>query len=199
MSTPDFLPEPTAQDPSTSEQDPSMSAQVPEPRPEELATFWTRAKTRAKLAVAPGYMAQNEDTFLEPPAFALGDGTVALADSLARLVLDGVKTATSSYLPAYEAEGIEPPHKGDLSILLDGEAHPVALLRNREVRVLPFAEVDEAIAAAEGSDLNSWRDAHREIFTADMRASGGEFSESGAVVVEVFDVLYRAGDDLPPV
>lgn len=167
----------------------------PDPRPEELEAFWTRAKTRGKLSVAPGYMAQDEDTFLEPPAFALGDGTSQLADTLAQLVLAGEKSATSSYLPSYEAEGVEPPQVGDLAILLDGQAHPVALIRNREVRVLPFSDVGEELATLEGSDLESWREAHRTIFESEARENGTEFGEGESVVVEIFDVLYRSDRD----
>lgn len=170
---------------------------VPEPVAEELAAFWTRAKTRSKLAEVPGVLAYTDVVSVEPPSFALGDGTRALADELARLVLDGTKCATSSYAPLYDHAEESYPRVGDLSILLDGNAHPVALLRNRQVEIVPFNEISESIVEAEGEgDVSQWRAKHAHIFATESAEICVEFDESAPVVVEYFDVMYRVDMDV---
>jgi uncharacterized protein YhfF len=59
--------------------------------------------------------------------FAFGD-TRELADQLAMLVREGVKTATCSALWSYEEEQKPLPQKGDYSVVLDGSRVPVAVI-----------------------------------------------------------------------
>ncbi len=54
----------------------------------------------------------------------------ALADELANLVLQGVKTATCSALWEWEAEGKKTPQVGVKTIVLDGDSNPRAHNRN---------------------------------------------------------------------
>ncbi|SDU78843.1 ASCH domain-containing protein [Arcanobacterium phocae] len=170
---------------------------VPEPQAAELSAFWTRAKTRSKLAEVPGVMGMTDVVAVEPPAFAFGDGTRELASQLAHLVVSGVKTATSSYAPVYDVNDEAYPRVGDLAILLDGDAHPVALLRNRKVEIIPFNEISDDIAQAEGEGpLTQWLAEHTRIFTTDAHDLGLEFNENASVIVEYFDVMYRADTDI---
>ncbi|QJC22479.1 ASCH domain-containing protein [Arcanobacterium buesumense] len=170
---------------------------VPQPREEELTAFWTRAKTRSKLAEVPGVMGMTDTIAVEPPAFAFGDGTRELASELANLVVSGNKTVTTSYAPAYDATNEAYPRTGDLAILLDGEARPVALLRNRKVEVVPFNEINDEIAKAEGEgSLEQWIAEHTRVFTSDASALGLEFSQTANIIVEHFDVMYRVDTDL---
>ncbi|USR79282.1 ASCH domain-containing protein [Arcanobacterium pinnipediorum] len=170
---------------------------ISEPQPEELSAFWTRAKVRSKLAEVPGVMGVTDVVSVEPPAFTLGDGTRSCASKLALLVVRGQKSATSSYAPAYDSAGLAYPKVGDLGILLDGDAKPVALIRNREVVLIPFDEVTSEVAQAEGEgDLEKWREAHERVFTEDAHAVGIDFDRSANVVVEYFDVMYRVDTDI---
>jgi uncharacterized protein YhfF len=59
--------------------------------------------------------------------FAFGDFT-EMADQLAILVREGVKTATCSALWAYEEEQKSLPQRGDHSVVLDGNCVPVAVI-----------------------------------------------------------------------
>ncbi|QRV02036.1 ASCH domain-containing protein [Arcanobacterium phocisimile] len=170
---------------------------VEEPSPEDLTAFWTRAKVRSKLAEVPGVMGVTDVVSMEPPAFSLGDGTRSCASKLALLAVHGDKTATSSYAPAYDAANEQYPQVGDLAILLDGDANPVALIRNRQVDLIPFNEISEDVAQAEGEgDLEHWREEHTRVFTEDAHAAGIEFDETANVVVEYFDVMYRVDTDI---
>ncbi|MGJ7441612.1 ASCH domain-containing protein [Aquipuribacter sp. MA13-6] len=134
----------------------------------------------------------NAATVVPPPAWAFG-GTPEQADELLALVLDGTKTATAGAHWAYEVEGQEMPRPGELSIVLDGAGHPRALVRTTAVDVVPFSEVGEGHARAEGEgdrSLAHWRESHERVFTAELVEAGREFSDDMLVVCEVLQLLY---------
>lgn len=170
---------------------PAEPADVPlEPAAGDLESFWVRAKTRAKLNPIEAVGGQTDVESLRPGAFVFG-ATREQANDLAELVLAGRKRATSSYAPAYEVDAEELPTPEDLWIMCDGDGRPRALLRNTRVECIPFVQVGEDIAAAEGEgDLAQWRADHRALFTAEGSELGYEFSEDGEVLVEYFEVLY---------
>src|SRR3954467_11421906 len=72
-----------------------------------------------------------------PDAFAFG-GSGAIADSLAGLVVNGTKRATTSLPVEFTALGDPLPEAGDVSIILDGVGHPVAIIERLTVRTVPF-------------------------------------------------------------
>lgn len=157
----------------------------------ELEAFWTRARNVAGIAPLEAVLGQDDAASLRPPAFAFGDGP-DMSDRLAKLVLDGEKSATSAWLASYEAEGIDIPEVGDLSIMCDGADRPLALLRTVDVRKIPFADVGPEIAQAEGEGtLDEWKAEHRDFFARECAALGIEFDPEGEVVVEFFEVVYR--------
>ena len=157
----------------------------------ELEAFWTRARNVAGIAPLEAVLGQDDAASLRPPAFAFGDGP-EMSDRLAKLVLDGEKSATSAWLASYEAEGIDIPEAGDLSIMCDGADRPLALLRTVDVRKIPFADVGPEIAQAEGEGtLDEWKAEHRDFFARECAALGIEFDPEGKVVVEFFEVVYR--------
>ena len=145
----------------------------------------------AGIAPLEAVLGQDDAASLRPPAFAFGDGP-DMSDRLAKLVLDGEKSATSAWLASYEAEGIDIPEVGDLSIMCDGADRPLALLRTADVRKIPFADVGPEIAQAEGEGtLDEWKAEHRDFFARECAALGIEFDPEGEVVVEFFEVVYR--------
>ena len=157
----------------------------------ELEAFWTRARNVAGIAPLEAVLGQDDAASLRPPAFAFGDGP-EMSDRLAKLVLDGEKSATSAWLASYEAEGIDIPEVGDLSIMCDGADRPLALLRTADVRKIPFADVGPEIAQAEGEGtLDEWKAEHRDFFARECAALGIDFDPEGEVVVEFFEVVYR--------
>lgn len=157
---------------------------------DEIAEFWENARVQAglgRIAVVGGLtVAEN----VAPVAWSFGDNPEQ-ADRLLDLVLDGTKTATSSALSEYDGDDAPLPRAGDLSIVVDGAGHPKALIRTTDVAVVPFGEVSDEFAAAEGEgdrSLESWRAEHTEFF---RRALGlASVPEDFMVVTERFELLY---------
>jgi uncharacterized protein YhfF len=122
-------------------------------------------------------------------AWAFGsDDDPAGATELARLVRDGPKRATTSLASGYSDD--EPmPRPGDLSIVLDGDAAPVCVIRTTKVEVRSFGEVDEAFAWVEGEgdrSLAYWRDVHIRFFEHE----GEPVDDRTPVVLESFELLW---------
>lgn len=168
-----------------------MCSDILLPSEEEIEAFWVRARTRGKIYPLEAIIGQEAIISLCPPAFALGD-TREKANELASLVVEGKKTATSSWLPSYQKAGEDIPEAGDLNILCDGEGLPQALVRNTRVDLCAFEDVDTEVALAEGEgDLAEWIEDHREFFAQEMKELyGAAFDPQGTVVIEHFEVLY---------
>lgn len=114
-------------------------------------------------------------------------------DALARLVLEGKKTATASAYPLYALESEPLPAAGAYSVILNSAGEAVCVIRNTRVTVLPYREItaDHAFREGEGDrSLAYWRRVHEAFFTKDMAASGLTFDESMPVVCEEFEVVY---------
>lgn len=115
--------------------------------------------------------------------------TPAMADDLGALVVQDIKTATTSALGAYEA-GEPLPQVGELSIVLSGNGQALCVIETTEVRVLPFMEVDAVFAYDEGEgdrSLAYWREAHVRFFGATLP---GPFDEQMQVVCERFRLVW---------
>ncbi|QWG31729.1 ASCH domain-containing protein [Bacillus mycoides] len=113
-------------------------------------------------------------------------------DYLAKLVIDGVKTATCSGHIFYELENEPLPTTKDYSIILNSQDEPVAIIKTIEVTVTPMNEVTEEFAIAEGEgDLtyNYWRDTHIQFFTKELYELGLGFSEDMLLVCERFELI----------
>lgn len=113
-------------------------------------------------------------------------------DYLAKLVIDGVKTATCSGHIFYELENEPLPTTNDYSIVLNSQDEPVAIIKTIEVTVTPMNEVTEEFAIAEGEgDLtyNYWRDTHIQFFTKELHELGLGFSEDILLVCERFELI----------
>ncbi len=157
---------------------------------DEIAEFWESARVQAglgRIAVVGGLtVAEN----VAPVAWSFGDNAEQ-ADGLLGLVLDGTKTATSSALSEYDGDDAPLPREGDLSIVVDGAGHPKALIRTTDVAVVPFGEVSDDFAAAEGEgdrSLEAWRTDHTEFFTRVLGLV--TVPEDFMVVTERFELLY---------
>lgn len=157
---------------------------------DEIAEFWESARVQAglgRIAVVGGLtVAEN----VAPVAWSFGDNPEQ-ADRLLGLVLDGTKTATSSALSEYDGDDAPLPREGDLSIVVDGAGHPKALIRTTDVAVVPFGEVSDDFAAAEGEgdrSLEGWRTDHTEFFTRVLGLV--TVPEDFMVVTERFELLY---------
>ncbi|MTG89072.1 ASCH domain-containing protein [Cellulosimicrobium sp. BIT-GX5] len=155
----------------------------------EILAFWELARPSAGMARVGVVTGTTVAETVPPPAWSFGDNP-ALADDLLEAVLTGEKTATSSALWEYEDSGEQVPRVGELSILLDGQGHPRALIRTTSVEIVPFDEVDAEFARAEGEDdrsLEAWRAGHETYF---RRVLEREFSPDMPLVCERFELRY---------
>lgn len=153
--------------------------------------FWADARVRVNLNAMRVYTGPNVLEAIRPPAWSFG-GTPELADELLDLVLSGRKTATASALRDYQAEDEDPPSTGSLSIITDGSGQPRALICTTQVRVVPFDEVDEEHARAEGEgdlSLAFWRDVHQACFASEEH---GPVTPDTEIVLERFKVIHQA-------
>lgn len=158
---------------------------------DDIEAFWERAQQHANLATVSSYMGESVIATLRPPAWGFG-ATPEQADELLDLVLDGSKTATSSALWDYEAEGEDLPTVGTLGIVLDSSGTPRALVVTTDVRTVAFDEVDEEHAYDEGEgdrSLAYWRRVHEDFFTEHASHDKG-FAPDMPVVLERFRVLH---------
>ena len=130
----------------------------------------------------------------EPEAWAFG----AAPDLLAELVAKGVKTATASAYDEYVHYEEELPKVGDLDMVLDGQGQAVAIIETTKVTVIPFRDVsaDHAYKEGEGDrSLTYWRQVHEELFTKWLADIGLTFSPESKVVLEEFQLVYKAGQE----
>lgn len=79
-------------------------------------------------------------------AWAFGDKP----DELAELVLQGIKTATSSLYALYAIEQEPLPEEGDYSVILNSHGDARCIIKTTRVYVVPFNKVSENHAYREG-------------------------------------------------
>jgi uncharacterized protein YhfF len=165
-----------------------MPIDVPGLTDDALQQFWRVARSRAGVGNADVYLGVPWGEAVPPPAWSFGDSP-AVADELVELVLAGKKRATTGVKQEYDDQGEPLPRVGELSIIVDGSGTPRVLVRETEVRVVPFGEVTPGQAAAEGEGdltLEWWRQTHRDVFAR----YGYPVDDDTLVVWERFDVLY---------
>lgn len=131
-----------------------------------------------------------EDTPYE--AWAFGGNP----DKLAKLALDGVKTATASAYPLYELEREPLPEVGEYSVILNSRGEAVCVIRTEAVETAPYRAVGADHARREGEgdlSLACWREIHERFFRAELAASGLTFDEEMTVVCERFRRVWPEG------
>ncbi len=116
------------------------------------------------------------------------------ANELARLVMDGKKTATSSLFMLYGLENEPLPKVGEYNVITDYGGAPKAITKTIDVSIIPFKDVDRDFASKEGEgdrSLSYWRKVHTEFFTAEMTELNQIFHEDMLVVCEEFQVVHK--------
>ena len=118
-------------------------------------------------------------------------------DGLAKLVMQGIKTATASGYDLYEVDDDEEPmpQEGDYSVILNQAEEACCVIRTIRTRVLPFDRVDEEQAYKEGEgdrSLAYWRKVHEDFFTKDYANYGLTFTKDSRILCEEFELLYLA-------
>jgi uncharacterized protein YhfF len=153
--------------------------------PERVDGYWMQF-----LESAPGG-ADRPPRYAE--AFSFGTSKES-AKLIAELVLSGVKTATGCLAWVYPAEGKPTPQLGGYNIVTNGEGEPVCVIKNIEVRIIPFDEVDAALAWDGGEDdrtLESWRKIYWDCIGVECRRIHRTPASYAPLVCERFRVVYR--------
>lgn len=125
--------------------------------------------------------------------FSFGN-TVEMANRLSDLVLKGIKVSTSSGYDLYLAEKEDIPKVGQVDIVLDGSNKPVCVVKNTDVRLIPFGEYTDKEAREEGEgdlSLTYWRENHLNFFVPYYKELGIPFSEKSLLVYEKFERISR--------
>lgn len=115
------------------------------------------------------------------------------ADELAELVVRGVKRATAAAMWSYEAENEPLPQVGDYSVITDWEGVAHCVIRATSVEIVPFDQVSEEFAAAEGEgdgSLRFWREVHWDAFGREFAELGIELQPDMPVVCQRFEVVF---------
>lgn len=161
---------------------------------EHVVQFWNTARSRVGVRLTEAIIGADWTSMIPPPAWAFGSGPDQ-ANRLLAQVLAGLKTATSSALEEYTRAAERMPEVGDVSIVVDGDGMPGALIRTTAVDHIAFSEIDDAAAALEGElSLAEWQSAHRAFFSQSLGVPAASVGPDFQVVFEHFEVLYP---DLP--
>ena len=152
---------------------------------EKVTAYWQEF-----MSVLPPDSPYRTKTFI---AEGWGDSP-EMSDELGELIARGIKTATCSALWEWEAEGNPIPQKGQITVVVNGEGHPLCIVETTEVTIRQYNEVDSDFAQAEGEgdfSLDYWREAHRNFFSRTLQKIGREFKEDMPLVCERFQVIYK--------
>ncbi len=115
-------------------------------------------------------------------------------DKLAKLVVNGIKTATCSAYVFYELEGEKLPEAGEYSIVLDSKDEAVCIIQTIRVYIEAYKNISEEHAYKEGEGnrtLEDWRKIHERFFREELKSVHLEFSEDMKLVCEEFKVVYQ--------
>lgn len=127
----------------------------------------------------------------EYEAWAFGEDP----EELSRLVLEGKKTATASVYELYAYDNERVPSAGDYSVIMDAsERNALCIIKDTEVSIVPFKDVDAEHARREGEgdmSLEYWRQAHRQCFSQWMDEAGKKFTDDTKIVLERFEVVFK--------
>ena len=126
----------------------------------------------------------------EPPknvrAYRYGD----TPDELAAMVVSGEKTATSNALRLFELNQRVFPQIGDYHIILNKAFQPVALIQVETVSIVPYDEIDDAFAIAEGDgSYANWNEIHERFFEEQLAKFNEPFHRKIDLVCQTFKVL----------
>ena len=105
------------------------------------------------------------DDYPDAIPFKFGDGP-ELCERLIEAVRSGKKRATCGALIEYQEEEEPIPEVGSQELALHWDGTPALIFENEAVDLVPFSDVTEEFALAEGENdsLEGWRQGHREFF-----------------------------------
>ncbi len=119
--------------------------------------------------------------------------TPEMADDLGRLVLAGIKTATSMLAFELEQKGGRQPATGDVEIVVGGSGQPLCVIELTEVVIRSFDEIDAAFVYDYGEGertLDWWQREMWPWYVAECQQMGCEPSPKMPLVCFRFRRVY---------
>lgn len=116
------------------------------------------------------------------------------ADLLAKLVISGEKTATSSLYLLYKLENEPLPKKESYNIILNSKNEAICIIQTKKVYVTPFNKITKEHAYKEGEgdkSLAYWKKVHKKFFSSCLKEMNLEFSEDMEIVCEEFNMVFK--------
>lgn len=114
------------------------------------------------------------------------------ADEGARLILDGIKTLTSS--PFWDYPDGKIPFVGALSVLLDGARTARGIVETTKVEIVPFRAINESRARDYGEGEQTadwWKQAMGKYYRTSAARHGAAFTEDTPLIWEWFVLARR--------
>lgn len=114
-------------------------------------------------------------------------------DTLADLVMRGIKTGTSSSYDLSILEKEPLPQSGSYSVILDSKGNAKCIIETTKVYIVPFCEVSPSHAYKEGEgdrSLSHWREVHKAFFTQRLQAYGIPFTQDSRIICEEFRLVF---------
>lgn len=111
-------------------------------------------------------------------------------DELAAMVVAGEKTASSNAKRLFELNNLPIPAPGDYHIILNKQYKPVVLIQVESVSLIPYDEVNETFAIAEGDGTyENWDEIHIRFFKEEFAKHNEVFHSKIELICQTFKVL----------
>lgn len=149
-----------------------------------IAEFWS--EYLKKTGQKPEEAVYNGELCFEDSGWA--------GQSQLNLVLGGKKTAIFTPFPSFEINLEKIPVAGEVYVVEDTAEEPCAVIRLKDVKVIPFNQISWELAAQDGENenLKDWQDKQRAFFEEEADLCGFVFEEEMPVVCEIFELVYKS-------
>lgn len=142
-----------------------------------------------------GYLAKTG----QKPQDAVYNGELCFEDSgwtgqsQLNLVLGEKKTAIFTPFPSFEINREKLPVAGEVYVVEDTQENPCAVIRVKDVKIIPFSQISWELAQQDGEDenLEAWQEKERDFFEEEADLCGFDFDEEMPVVCEIFELVYK--------
>ena len=137
--------------------------------------------------------AHLEDAFHEAPKTIHFCDNEVEANTCIKLVLKGIKKATTHSLLGLQNKKERLPKIGDYTVLTDWDGNAKCIIKTTKVTLKPFFSVDDKYAKIEGigdKSLTHWKKIHWEGFTRELNTFNRSPKESMIVVCQEFENIF---------
>ncbi|MBT8308238.1 MAG: ASCH domain-containing protein [Maribacter sp.] len=134
-----------------------------------------------------------EDAFAEAPKTIHFCDNEKDANECVRLVLKGVKRATSDSLLGLQYRNEPLPKKGDFKVITDWNGKAQCIIRTTAVELKPFFSIDEEYAKLEGEgdkSLDYWKKTHWAYYERELEPFNRVPRDSMIIVCEEFEKVF---------